>query len=321
MSKSARLLTILNLLRSNRRLTTGALATRCGVSERTIYRDVVSLAQAGAPIYYDHGYKLLPGTFLPPMNLTLQEYITLKMALAALPSGRLALGRVVIENILAKIDHAVNNTIPEEVKKSPPRHQIALKSTQHPRSFKLIFDLLRQAVDNDVVVRFDYVSLASGKTNRRVDAYCLVFRGRAYYLIGYCHLRRAMRLFRLDRISRLTVTDQKYERDHQVTPENFFESSWDVFSGEPVKVTLKLTGRAATVVLTGRHHPSESVIEQADGSVKYTVTVAGIEEISRWIIGFGGDAVVLSPRKLADKVYQTACAIERNYRSPTPAQK
>jgi predicted DNA-binding transcriptional regulator YafY len=76
---------------------------------------------------------------------------------------------------------------------------------------------------------------------------------------------------------------------------------------------LLLFGKAAAVISDGKRHASQRVVKRKDGSVEYTVTVAGTEEILRWIIGFGGEAQVISPPELADQVCRMAAEILKNY--------
>ncbi len=73
MRKMERLLYILSLLRTNHWLRASDLARKCGVSERTIYRDVITISEANIPIYFDGGYRLLHNGFLPPVNLSDSE--------------------------------------------------------------------------------------------------------------------------------------------------------------------------------------------------------------------------------------------------------
>ena len=74
MRKSERLIYILVLLHNNKHgLDATTLAEKCGVSERTIYRDITSLSLANIPIYNDNGYKLLPDSRLPPYNFSEKE--------------------------------------------------------------------------------------------------------------------------------------------------------------------------------------------------------------------------------------------------------
>jgi predicted DNA-binding transcriptional regulator YafY len=177
----------------------------------------------------------------------------------------------------------------------------------------LTMRLLRQAIDGEVVLKINYHSVSSGEGVRLVDPYFIVFRGHAWYLLGYCHRRGEMRLFRIDRIHKVTITNSLFERDHKVTLEKYFESSWDVYSGGPVEIKLLLSGKAAVIVAEGKRHASQRVVKRKDGSVEYIVTVAGTEEILRWIIGFGGEARVISPPELADQVSRMAAEILKNY--------
>jgi predicted DNA-binding transcriptional regulator YafY len=313
MTKSSRLLTILNLIRSNRSVSTPQLAKECSVSERTIYRDIQSLAEAGAPVYYDKGYRLIAGAFLPPLNLTTGEYIVLRSALQGSPYMEMKSYAGELKSVIAKVDAAINGQMTEKMRRQHARVQIAPRVTADAAKADTTMRLLRQAIDNDIVLKIDYHSVSSGEGIRLVDPYFIVFRGHAWYLLGFCHRHQEMRMFRIDRIRKLTFTDNQFVRDHSFTPDSFFQSSWDVFCGEPVEVKIQLTGRAAAIVSDGRRHPSEKVVKRKKGAVEYTVTVAGTEEIQRWIVGFGGEARVISPPELAESVCRTAREIVKNY--------
>jgi len=106
MTKAERLLYLITLIRSYRNLTSKQLAEKCGVSERTIFRDINSLAAARFPIYYDRGYKFLDGAFLPTLNMTEEELSVLKLALEFSPiksnSSMMQLGK----SIQAKLEAA-----------------------------------------------------------------------------------------------------------------------------------------------------------------------------------------------------------------------
>jgi predicted DNA-binding transcriptional regulator YafY len=73
MKKVERLLYILALLRRRKNLGATDLARRCGVSKRTILRDISTISSANIPIFYDSGYRLLHEDFLPPMSFTSEE--------------------------------------------------------------------------------------------------------------------------------------------------------------------------------------------------------------------------------------------------------
>ena len=92
-----------------------------------------------------------------------------------------------------------------------------------------------------------------------------------------------------------------------------FRHSWEVFVGEPVEVKAKFTGKAAKVVASGRRHPSEKILIQKDGSVIYSAAVAGLEEISHWLLSFGSEAEVLEPGKLRDKFAEIGKRLNQIY--------
>jgi len=94
------------------------------------------------------------------------------------------------------------------------------------------------------------------------------------------------------------LTNDSFIRRDDVDPETYFENAWEVYSGEPVEVVVRFTGAAARVVLSATHHPGESLEKTGENEVLYTVASRGLEEIQRWILGFGTDAEVVAPSEL-----------------------
>jgi len=67
-------------------------------------------------------------------------------------------------------------------------------------------------------------------------------------------------------------------------------------------VSIKFKGIGAKFIETGRHHPSEKITKLKNGCLIYEVKVNGIEEIRRWIFGFGEDAKVPGSKDLKEKI-------------------
>jgi predicted DNA-binding transcriptional regulator YafY len=314
MSKYDRLLLILNLLRARRNLRVSDLANECEVSERTIYRDIISLSSANIPIYFENGYKMLTDAFLPPLNLNLEEYLCLKLAL----SSSLIKHRPwknTSKAVLAKIDASLSKGLKEQVGAIDIQPKIDSKTTFDFSKSTLIFKLLEQAISEKVSSRISYDSLESGKSEREVDPYALVFRRHAWYLIGFCHKRKEVRIFRINRIEKITLLSRNFVWPIDFSVEKFFASSWEVYQGAPTEAKIKFWGKAAKVILSGTHHPDEKITKQRDGSILYSLTVNGIEEISRWVLEFGENAVVLEPEELKEKITQTSRGILKNYQT------
>jgi predicted DNA-binding transcriptional regulator YafY len=296
---------VLNLLRGRPGLTAFELARECEVSERTIYRYITDLSSANVPIYFDRGYRLLSGAFLPPLNLTLDDYLVLKTALSSSIFVNRSPLRQQAKGVLAKIEANLNPAIRKDLNRLEDVASVDVKSTSDLSRLTLMFKLIEQSILNRKSLKFVYESLKSGESSRQVDPYSLVFRRHAWYLVGFCHRRNEVRIFRLNRIKKITLLDKSFQRRKDFSLSDFFKDSWELYQGEPVCVRIKFRGVAAKVIETGQHHPSEKITKLKDGSLVYEVKVNGTEEISRWIMGFGEDAKVLEPKDLQEKIRST----------------
>jgi predicted DNA-binding transcriptional regulator YafY len=313
MNKFDRLLYILNLLRSKQSLQAADLARECQVSERTIYRDIISLSSANVPIYFDDGYKLLTDTFLPSLNFSLDDYLVLKLGLGSSPlSINTPLGKSA-KRVLSKIDSSLSQEVKNRLSDLGDPLRITLKTTFDFNKLGLIFNLIEQSILNRRTIRLDYEGLESGKSSREIDPYALIFRRHSWYLLGFCHVREEIRIFRLNRIYKVTLTDKSFEKKPDFSIEEFFKNSWEIYQGEPTEVKLRFFGKAVKVIESGQHHPSENLSRQEDGSLVYSVKVSGIEEISRWILGFGEMVEVLEPENLRVNIKETVQKMQKLY--------
>jgi predicted DNA-binding transcriptional regulator YafY len=212
MTKAERLLYLINLIRSYRSLTSKQLAEKCGVSERTIFRDINSLASARFPIYYDSGYKFLEGAFLPTLNVTDEELSALKFALEFSP---------------VKSDPSVQNlgksiqTKLEAVKRKPeseksykyshsPTGETATKGID--RLFE-ICKLLNTAVDQKKAVEMSYNKNGSHPAKIVIEPYALMQRNLQWQVLCFCHDCQGMASYALDKIEDIKITPQSFQSE------------------------------------------------------------------------------------------------------------
>lgn len=297
MNKYDRMLHILNLLRSKKNMNAEALAKECAVTERTIYRDIISLSEMEIPIYYENGYKLASDNFLPPLNFSFDEYQLLCKALDASPLIKTDLYQKTYKNLKAKIDSCLSERVKYEAKVRPDTTHIEnplIDDDAHDEKYSQ----LEKAIANQYQIEIYYESLNGPKEKRNVDPYFMVYRNNAFYLVGFCYKRNDFRTFRIDRISSVEVLQLSFNKKEGVTAQSYFEGSWSVYGGEPYTVEAIFYGPAAKVVKTNKHHEGEVLSEQADGSIRYFVEVKGLEEIQRWLVGFGENVKIINPPEL-----------------------
>ncbi|MGB7417157.1 MAG: WYL domain-containing protein, partial [Thermosynechococcaceae cyanobacterium] len=141
-----------------------------------------------------------------------------------------------------------------------------------------------------------------------------VYRGTNPYVIGYCHKRQAIRWFRVDRIQKLAILDQAFVRDPGFNAKTHLEMIFqhEVGTG-PLDVAIWFDNCTAPYIRERRWHPSQTLKEHSDGAVTLLMQVAGLNDLKRWVLGYGKGAIVLKPPELAALVKDELAGMGRNY--------
>jgi predicted DNA-binding transcriptional regulator YafY len=313
----ARLLKIITLVKSNPRLNRADLARLCEVnSVRTIQRDINSLAIANVPIFWTgEGYEIMPGFFLPPLALTLEEALSLVLSAKAFTNGEGSFHESAIESAVSKIIA----TLPEGARNllELDSDKISVESRKAADTGGLI-SRLYQAILNSKQLRINYYSYSSSAVSERViDPYALTYRRRAWYLIAFCHERKDTLLFRTNRIKTLEYTGKTFSRPSDFSLKEYMAKSWQAmrdYKGAETEVVVKFDPRIAPLIKEVDWHPTQRIEDLPDGSILYTVTVSGTKEISFWILSYGQEAEVLSPASLRDELAAVAEKMYQRYR-------
>ncbi len=210
MSKSDRLFEIIQVLRSRSEpQTADALAAQLEVSSRTIYRDIASLQAMRVPIEGEAGvgYIMRPGYDLPPLMFTAEEVEAIAVGLAMLGrTGDKALVRAATK-ASGKIAAALpgNHTKPLE---QWPVHASDWSdvppSTVEPEQ-------LRAAIREERKLRIVYEDEVGRRSERVLRPLAIIYFIESVLLAAWCELRDDFRHFRLDRIRRLDMLDDRFK--------------------------------------------------------------------------------------------------------------
>jgi predicted DNA-binding transcriptional regulator YafY len=208
LSRSARLLALLQALRCRRRpVTAAALARELQVSERTIYRDLSELASQGAPVQGEAGvgYMLRPGLFLPPLMLTEDETEAVLLGLRYVDQR----GDDVLTKAAANAHAKILAVLPQEgqIAATLPMTIPGPKTHGFPEN-KVPLNALRLAIQTCRRLAIDYVNGEGRQTQRVIWPIQLGFMDNARVVTGWCELRQAFRFFRTDRISSAEIGDR-----------------------------------------------------------------------------------------------------------------
>ncbi|MFQ6003711.1 MAG: helix-turn-helix transcriptional regulator [Candidatus Zixiibacteriota bacterium] len=211
MAKADRLLYLINLINSNHNLTAKKLAEKCGVSERTIFRDVNSLASARLPIYYDHGYKFLEGAFLPILNLTEEEFSTLQFAFEFSPIRIDSSLRRAAKNILSKLEATKKRLPPGEMDGTRQVKQNLANSPYETSKFSLMFKLLNLAIEQQRATRIRYRKRGNRLDEFLIEPYALVSKNEEWLVLCYCWHCRKIVFYDVNRIKSVALTSQTFK--------------------------------------------------------------------------------------------------------------
>lgn len=223
MSRSLRLLELIQVMRRHRRPVSGAeLADELSVSLRTIYRDIQSLIAIGAPIDGEAGvgYVLRAGYTLPPLMFSDEEIEAIVLGsrmVAGSTDERLARAAI---NALTKITAVLPGDRREEVA------SLGLLAARRRPAAPDGIDLarLRSAIRAERRVSIVYGDETGQRTERRIWPIALTYFDRVRVLAAWCELRGGFRHFRADRIASLVETTERFPRRRRVLMKEWRQS-------------------------------------------------------------------------------------------------
>jgi predicted DNA-binding transcriptional regulator YafY len=315
---ATRLITLLMLLQRQPNQKASELAAKLGISVRSLHRYVGMLDEMGIPVYSERGpyggFSLVRGYKMPPLVFNPEEAVAVYLGASLVHEMWGRLYAEAAQGALAKLD----NVLPEEQRIEIAWARKSLVTTGLHRShldlLTPLLEKLRRAARERRCVTMTYQGGSAHKLHeRQVDPYALVYRWGWWYVYGYCHLRRALRSFRVDRIAEVTLLDKTFE-----IPEGFdihahvakgFESATQV------RVVLRYAPEAAHIALENRAY-CDSVEEQPDGSMVVAMTTPDLQWAASAAISFGPIVTVLEPQELCEMVRDWACAVAAKYDQP-----
>lgn len=303
--RSERLVKLLDLLHARAGMEGEALARACGISVRTLQRDLDALTSAGFPVYFDHGYRLAAPALLPALMLTVDEALALRLAAqAATPRAEPATMRA-LELASAKLQQALLTRPPEEA----PEPQLALAlATSDPREEALLTSLMT-AITEQRTVKLMYVHTTRRESRARaVDPYRLLPSPRGWELIAYCHDRRRVLKIPLTHLRDASVTRRRFPP----LPARLLERHLHRSQAASLGIQwVRILCRPPLVQALRRHPPVGSLLweDGPEGSVIFTVGTRRMEDFIPWLLACGDAVEVLEPVSLRRQISKIARTI------------
>ncbi|MEM7125832.1 MAG: YafY family protein [Chloroflexota bacterium] len=295
---STRLLNILDLLRANGQMSAQALATELEVDARTVRRYMVMLDDLGMPVETVRGryggYRLRPGYKLPPIVFSDDEVLALTMGL--LFARQLGLSGMVqtADLAIAKMERAMPTPLVEQTKMLHETLVMETPPSSWPAPTETILTL-SSATYHCKRIWVRYGTRDGRQTERYIDSYGLAFVIGLWYVTGYCHLRQALRTFRIDRIHELMVCEEEFSRPDEFDALAYVEESIARTPGLwLVEVILEVTMAEAKQLV-----PSAAVVlrEHTQGVMMQQYT-ENLTRVAHFLLGLPCSINIIGPSEL-----------------------
>ncbi len=315
---TTRVLALLELLQARGRLSGAEIAERLGVDRRTVRRYIAVLEDLGIPVTTElgrfGGYMLVPGFKLPPLMFTESEVRVITLALLAVCEHNLVEDSLALESVQAKLERVMPGHLKAQVQAIS--NSVQLIPSTRPSSHQQLL-VLTQATQACEGVSMTYGSPQGDTMQRRFDPYGLVFRTGYWYVGGYCHLRRDLRSFRLDRLSDIVGVGEHFVRPVGFDAARHLQESLHQSQRSfPVSVLLRADLNRVTTYLTTVTQCTldmDGMLEQQDDGVLLTTSTDSYYWFAGWLAQLPFDFSIRSPDELKaalnDHIQRLAAAI------------
>ncbi|MEQ9825150.1 MAG: YafY family protein [Puniceicoccaceae bacterium] len=309
MNRIDRLTGTLLLLQSHSYLSLGTIATHWEVSERTVYRDLAALCEAGVPVTFEPelGYRLLSGYEVPPVMFSEDEALSLFLSGAISEQVADASLRANLRAALGKI----RSVLPDERKslldgfkeslgiwfhaQTPANEMDCLLPLHHAALRRRCAALHYDTADRGVV------------THREVEPLTVLFYAGRWHLIAYCRLRKDYRDFRMDRIRKWQVLEEAFQ-PHPDFSVDAFASQWNC-SQSLHDVVIRVAAQEADRFrrsLRSNEFQCETI---DDNSVRFRFRSGELQHLTPWLLSFGSSLTVEQPASLVQILRDIAMQI------------
>lgn len=299
--KIDRLIGILSVLLQKDVVTAPYLAERFEVSRRTINRDIEDLCKAGIPIVtkqgMNGGISIMDDYKLDRTLLTNAEMQDILAGLRSLDSinGTNRYGQLMEKLSVGSSDFMTGN-----------QSVLIDLSSWYKDSLAPKIDLIRGAIETGRELEFRYYA-PHGEGDRCIQPYYLIFRWSSWYVWGWCKKREDLRLFKLNRMDDLRLSEAAFVKQSVPFPDLSNERIFP--DGIRVKALFDAGCKWRLVEEFGSH----CFEEQTDGRLLFHADYTDKENLITWLLTFREQAEILEPESIRAEMRQIIEKMRKTY--------
>jgi predicted DNA-binding transcriptional regulator YafY len=280
---------------------------------RSVRRYITILQDVGIPVEATigrhGGYRLRPGFKLPPLMFTEEEATAIMLGLLASTWIEVGMSSAAIEGALAKLSRVLPMRARERLD-ALAAHLILLPHHQSARPDATLLISLSEAIQQRQRIAIDYRSHLDQVSHRNVEPYGITGWKGHWYLVGYCCLRQAHRMFRLDRIQHMQQLPDRFERAEDFDYEAYIREQ---YTSRSARWQVEVEFQAALYTVQQKVPASFGTLTATPTGVLLAGEYDNIDSIARYLIALELPFVVRQPaelraalRRLAEQIMQIA---------------
>ena len=180
---------------------------------------------------------------------------------------------------------------------------LAMRAGPRPRLDRGLLARLREAITTCRIVEVRYLAQSTGRRSRqRIEPYGLIYGNRAFLVGRTGWKNKNMRLWRLANMSEAEITGEAFTRDPDFDLEIYARRSFGTFQEKPVDAVLRFAAEAKRDASAFLFHPSQTMEENADGTLTVRFTAGGIDEICWHLVTWGESVTVEEPTRIRQRL-------------------
>lgn len=308
--KIDRLIGIISILLQNEKVTAPFLAEKFEVSRRTINRDIESICQSGIPLVTEQGQNggisIMNGYAIDRTALTSSEMNAILTGLQSLDSVS---GTKQYQQLMEKLCIGTSKGIPQKGETTiiPGTGIYINLSSYYKTALSPKIELFKEAIKDHYEVEFTYFS-PNKTTKRTIQPYILIFSWSSWYVWGYCNLRKEFRLFKLNRMKDIILTDLPFLSQSQIpSPESSLQAAFPQTLN--VKVVFSKNVKWRIIDEFGE----DCITKEEADKITIDFTVSDKTSLFTLLLSYGPDAELLEPKELRIEFLDYIHSIQKKY--------
>lgn len=293
-----RLFEMLHMMLNKKNITAKELSEYFEVSVRTVYRDVETLASAGIPVYSlrgkNGGIRLLEGYTLNKSLISQDEQNEIMYALQSLKAANYPES----EGTLKKLSLIFNKS---------SDNWIEVDFSRYGSDDNVLFENIKQAILKKLIIRFTYFNSRGEKSYRAADPLKILFKEKAWYLFAYCHNKKDIRQFKINRIKELILTEEHFDKSMED-----FEINDEKEAVKRVKVIVEIDKSQAYRVYD--EFSEENINKMKDGNFEVIMENPESEWVYGYLLSFGEYLKVKEPERIKKNLFEKIEKMRENYK-------